>query len=91
MLCEFKSALQTGRAGRVTFTYLEQTAVSILINNTERLAVCNHSMTNENSNAKHRRKHTSADIHTLNDYDLLLKGHQQSKVHPRTGHEGPEE
>jgi len=54
MLHEFKSALQTGRAGTRTFMHLEQTADSILTNNTERLAVCNHSMTNENSNARHR-------------------------------------
>jgi hypothetical protein len=54
MLCEFKSALQTGRAGMRAFTYLEQRAISILVNNTERLAVCNHSMTNENSNARHK-------------------------------------
>jgi len=67
MLHEFKSALQTGRAGTRTFMHLEQTADSILTNNTERLAVCNHSMTNENSNARHRWKLTSADIHTHSD------------------------
>jgi len=49
MLCEFKSELRTGRAGKRTFIYLEQTAALILINNRERLAVCNHSMTDENS------------------------------------------
>jgi hypothetical protein len=51
MLPKFKLVPQTGSAGTRTFISLEQTPVSILINNTGRLAVCNHSMTNENSNA----------------------------------------
>jgi len=65
MLPEFKSALRTGRAGTRTFIYLEQTAVSILINNTERLAVCNHSMTNENSNARQMKTYFSLHLHTM--------------------------
>jgi hypothetical protein len=59
VLTEFKFALRTG-----TYIHLDQTAVSISINNTERLAVRSHSMKNENSNAIHNKKLTSTDIHT---------------------------